>query len=78
MDQIFPECIVIVLLHALWDGLPPIITFLFSPGLDVFIAQLVIGFIGFFFLWLRWREARRQKVEELSKQPLNITRIGSE
>jgi RsiW-degrading membrane proteinase PrsW (M82 family) len=51
--------LLVSLLHGLWDGLPGLITFLFGPGLDVFIGQAAIGLIGVFILWLRWREARR-------------------
>lgn len=57
----------VALLHALWDGLPPIIAFLFGPGLDVFIAQMAIGLTGFFILALRWRRAKRLKIEELNE-----------
>jgi len=56
----------VALLHALWDGLPPIVAFLFASGFDVLVAQLAIGMLGFFFLGLRWREAKRQKIEELN------------
>jgi len=56
----------VALLHALWDGLPPIIAFLFGSRLDVFIAQLIIGCIGFFILWRRWRLAKRVQIEQLS------------
>jgi len=57
----------VALLHALWDALPPIVAFLFGSGLDVLVAQLIIGGIGFFILWRRWRTAKLQKIEELSK-----------
>lgn len=57
----------VALLHALWDGIPPIIAFLFGPGLDVFIAHMVIGLTGFFILALRWREAKRHQIEELNE-----------
>ncbi len=55
--------IIVSLLHALWDGLPPILA-LFSPGLDVIIAQAVIGGIGLFILWRRYHEANRRRVVE--------------
>jgi protease PrsW len=55
----------VVVLHALWDGLPPVIASLFSPGVDVFIAQVITGGIGFLVLWLRWREARRLQIARL-------------
>lgn len=56
----------VAFLHALWDGLPPIIAFLFGSGLDVLIAQLIIGCIGFVILWRRWRLAKRVQIEQLS------------
>jgi RsiW-degrading membrane proteinase PrsW (M82 family) len=49
----------VVGLHALWDGLPAVIAALLSPGIDVFIGQALVGGIGLFILWRRWREARR-------------------
>ena len=60
----------VALLHALWDGLPPIIAFLFSSGFDVLVAQLAIGLIGFFILWLRWRTAKRAQMEQLSNMEM--------
>jgi RsiW-degrading membrane proteinase PrsW (M82 family) len=47
------------ILHGLWDVLPGVITALFGPGLDVFIGQAIVGGIGLFILWRRWREAER-------------------
>jgi len=49
----------VAILHGLWDGLPTLISVLLSPGLDVFIGQVVVGGVGFFILWRRWSEARR-------------------
>ena len=49
----------VVVLHALWDGLPAVISALLSPGIDVFIGQALVGGLGLFILWRRWREARR-------------------
>ena len=53
----------VALLHALWDGLPPIVAF-FSPGVDVAIAQAIIGAVGLFILWRRYHEANRRRVAE--------------
>lgn len=47
------------LLHGLWDGLPGAIAALVTSGVDVIIGQAVIGAIGLFILWRRWREAVR-------------------
>lgn len=56
--------LVVSLLHALWDAIPPIIGSFFSPGLDVLIAQTTLGVIGFVLLWMRWREAKQIQVDE--------------
>jgi protease PrsW len=48
----------VALLHALWDGLPPIVA-VFSPGVDVAIAQAIIGAVGLFILWRHWRKAKQ-------------------
>jgi RsiW-degrading membrane proteinase PrsW (M82 family) len=49
----------VAVLHGLWDGLPVVISVIFSSGLDVFIGQAVIGGISLSILWRRWSEARR-------------------
>jgi RsiW-degrading membrane proteinase PrsW (M82 family) len=51
-------------LHGLWDGLPGVVSLIFSTGIDVFVVQAVVGFIGLFILWRRWREARRIQLEK--------------
>ena len=56
--------LIVVVLHALWDGLPAVIAALLSPGIDVFIGQALVGSIGLFILWRRWREARRLQEAE--------------
>jgi len=59
--------ITVVILHGLWDGLPSVIAFITGSGLDVFISQSLVGLVGIFILWLRWREAiRLQLAEKLS------------
>jgi RsiW-degrading membrane proteinase PrsW (M82 family) len=55
--------LLVVVLHGLWDGLPGFIAALLSPGLDVFIGQAVVGGLGLFVLWRRWREAKRLAIE---------------
>ncbi len=62
--------LLVSLLHAAWDGVPPMISDIFSSGLDVLIAQAVIGGTGFLILWVRWREARRLQIEEQNKLEL--------
>ncbi|MGB9686728.1 MAG: PrsW family intramembrane metalloprotease, partial [Rectinema subterraneum] len=53
----------VVLLHALWDGLPPVVEFIFSSNLSVLIAQAAIGIAGFAVLWKRWQRAQRLQTE---------------
>jgi ABC-type nickel/cobalt efflux system permease component RcnA len=36
-----------------------VISALLSPGLDVFIGQAIVGGLGLFILWRRWREGER-------------------
>ncbi len=47
----------VVALHGLWDGLPGVVAFITGSGLDVFVSQSLIGLVGLFILWRRWREA---------------------
>ena len=54
----------VAILHGLWDGVPGLIAIFFSPGLDVFIGEALIGGLGFLILWRRWREARRLQIEQ--------------
>lgn len=56
----------VVLLHALWDAVPPIIGALVSHGLAGFVGQLLVGAAGLWILARRWRAARRQ--QELSER----------
>lgn len=57
--QVIGAYMFVSILHAMWDGLPPVITYIFGQGLGVLIAWGVIGIIGLVILWLRWREAVR-------------------
>jgi RsiW-degrading membrane proteinase PrsW (M82 family) len=47
----------VVVLHGLWDGLPPLVGSVLGQGMDVFLSQAAIGVVGLAILWLRWREA---------------------
>lgn len=51
--------LMVVILHGLWDGLPIVINAFSGPGLDVAIGQALVGGLGLFLLWRRWREALR-------------------
>jgi RsiW-degrading membrane proteinase PrsW (M82 family) len=55
--------LLVIALHGLWDVVPPLIAVERFPGLDVFVGQSVIGALGLFILWRRWREARRLQNE---------------
>jgi protease PrsW len=57
--QVIGAYLLVSILHAMWDGLPLVITYIFGQGLGVLIAWGVIGIIGLVVLWLRWREAVR-------------------
>ncbi len=49
----------VAILHGLWDGLPSALLALVASGSDVMIGQSVVGAVGLWILWRRWREARR-------------------
>jgi RsiW-degrading membrane proteinase PrsW (M82 family) len=55
----------VVILHGLWDGLPGVIDAFTGSGMDVFISQTIIGMVGLFLLWRRWREAVRLQMEQI-------------
>ncbi len=58
---------IVALLHASWDALPTVITDIFGSGLDVFLGQALVGLLGLFILWLRYRDAKRlQRASELA------------
>jgi RsiW-degrading membrane proteinase PrsW (M82 family) len=63
-SKVIGAYLVVSLLHALWDGVPPLISNIFGSGLDVLIAQTVIGGTGLVILWLRFREARRLQLAQ--------------
>jgi RsiW-degrading membrane proteinase PrsW (M82 family) len=52
-----------VVLHGSWDGVPAVIASVLSPGFDVAVGQSIIGGLGLFILWLRWREAMRRQMQ---------------
>jgi RsiW-degrading membrane proteinase PrsW (M82 family) len=54
--------ITVVVLHGLWDGLPPVISILTGSGLDVAIGQGAVAIAGLVILWFRWREAVRREL----------------
>ena len=65
-SKVIGTYLTISVLHGLWDGLPGAVTALFGPGLDVFVGQALVGMVGFFILWRRWREAKRFQMKSLA------------
>jgi protease PrsW len=59
----------VVILHGLWDGIPSFLSQFVSSGIDILLAQTLVGAIGLFILWRRWREARRLQLAEFSAAP---------
>ncbi len=55
----------VAVLHGLWDGLPGFVANFVSSGVDVFIAQVLVGAAGLFILWRRWREASRLQLAQI-------------
>jgi RsiW-degrading membrane proteinase PrsW (M82 family) len=62
--KVISAYLLVSVLHGLWDLLPSVISAFVSSGIDVFIGQAVVGGIGLFVLWRRWREARRLQEAE--------------
>jgi RsiW-degrading membrane proteinase PrsW (M82 family) len=60
----------VVVLHGLWDGVPQLLTVIAGPGLDVFLAQGVVGVAGLVILWRRWREAVRRELRPVETAPM--------
>lgn len=60
--------LLVSLLHGLWDGLPPVVAVIFSPGIDVLVAQTSIALVSITILWLRYRDAVRQQQVELAAE----------
>ncbi len=67
-SKVIGAYLTVSILHGLWDGLPGAIAVIFASGLDVFVAQALIGLVGFFILWLRWREAKRLQMENFTTE----------
>jgi len=60
----------VAVLHGLWDGLPGFVSAFVSSGMDVFIAQALVGATGLYILWSRWRESVRLQLAEISRAPV--------
>jgi RsiW-degrading membrane proteinase PrsW (M82 family) len=59
-------------LHGLWDGLPAVVGGGLAPRRGVVIAQGLVAATGLFILWRRWREAKRQQMEQLMTAEIEI------
>jgi protease PrsW len=57
--QVIGAYLLISILHAMWDGVPLVIAYIFGQGIDLLIAWGMIGIVGLAILRLRWREAVR-------------------
>lgn len=53
--------LLVSILHAMWNGLSPVLTPVIGLGLSVITSWSVVGFIGLYVLWMRWREAGRSQ-----------------
>jgi protease PrsW len=49
------------ILHAMWNGLSLVLTPVIGLGPGAIITWVVVGFIGLYVLWVRWREAVRSQ-----------------
>jgi len=61
--KVLSAYLTVSILHGLWDGVPPLIALLFSPGFDVLVSQFLIGGLGLLILGRHWREAKRLQGE---------------
>jgi RsiW-degrading membrane proteinase PrsW (M82 family) len=57
--QVISAYLLVSVLHAMWNGLPLIISYILGQGLGLLIGWVAIGVVGLFILWIRWREAVR-------------------
>lgn len=63
----------VVVLHGLWDGLPPLVAAVTGQGPDVFLAQGGLGLAGLVILWFRWREAVRRELGPVGTVAESVT-----
>jgi len=62
----------VAVLHGLWDGLPGVVANVLSPGVDVFIAQSLVGGVSLLLLYFRWRDARRLQIIQVQEEEAQI------
>jgi RsiW-degrading membrane proteinase PrsW (M82 family) len=56
-------------LHSLWDTLPMIVSQVVTLPLALLAGQFLVGAIGLFILWRRWREARLRQQAQVEASP---------
>ncbi len=56
--KVIKSYITVVVLHGLWNGFPLIIRFLFPWTFSVITGQILLGLIGLYILYNRWRESK--------------------
>jgi RsiW-degrading membrane proteinase PrsW (M82 family) len=52
-------------LHGSWDAVPQLFSGVVAAGVDVAIGQLIVGAVGLYLLWRRYREATRIQLEAI-------------
>jgi len=55
--QVIGAYLFVSILHSMWNGLSLVLTPFIGLGLGAITTWIVVGFIGLYVLWLRWREA---------------------
>jgi protease PrsW len=58
--------LMVVLFHGLWDSVPPLLAAVTPSGVATFVGEAIVGAMGLFVLWRRWREAKRLSAVELA------------
>jgi RsiW-degrading membrane proteinase PrsW (M82 family) len=62
-SKVIGAYLLVSILHGLWDAIPMLLSNVVTSGLDLMIGQVVVGAVGLFILWFRWREAKRLENE---------------
>ncbi|WP_240664626.1 PrsW family intramembrane metalloprotease [Methanosarcina sp. MSH10X1] len=59
--QVIGAYLFVSILHAMWNGLSLVLTPVIGLGLGAITTWAVVGFIGLYVLWVRWRDAVRSQ-----------------
>jgi RsiW-degrading membrane proteinase PrsW (M82 family) len=62
----------VVILHGLWDGVPGVLSTITLPGIDILIGQVMVGSVGIYILWRRWREGLRLQEMDAAVEDMNV------